>query len=267
MSLYLPHLETNVTLACQNRCIACNHFVPMQIGRFAESMIPVHVLGVDLANMARLVHVEAYALIGGEPTLHPEIDTLLELAVASRIARTVQVWTNGQSLRRLSDKFWYLVQELVVTAYPGKITEEELHWIQQRCLDSKTIFRLNDERNHPNFTQLLEPKPTAGRVTEDKYKACWFKTFSRVIDWGVFYRCCTSPFIPQLLQSRPVGSDGLVINEDTTEEMLQEFLDRPTAMESCHICAGRNTPSARPIPWEEIRDPRAWLNASSGRPR
>jgi hypothetical protein len=112
---------------------------------------------------------------------------------------------------------------------------------------------------------LLKPEPSDARGTQATYDQCWFKTYSRVLDNGYFYRCCTSPYIPKLLQSRPEGSDGLRVDEQLTEQQVFDFLGQRTAMESCTICAGRNTPSARPVPWSEVKDPQAWLNASSGR--
>ena len=264
----LPHLETNVTAACQNRCIACNHFVPLQVAQFKASMIKPEQMEQDLRIFSRFVHVEAYGMLGGEPTLHPQLPRLIDIAIQSRIADIVEVWTNGQSLPLQSERFWRILhkQRLVVTLYPGKHDAASIRWIENKALAFEVQLRFNDERTHPNFTQLLEKNDTDPIATQQKYNACWFKTFSRVLDNGHFYRCCTSPYIPKLLQGRPEGSDGLCVNESLTERDIIQFLDQPRAMQSCTICAGRNTPSAFPIPWSEIKDPAAWLKASSGRP-
>jgi GTP 3',8-cyclase len=260
----LPHLETNVTVACQNRCVACNHFVPLQLRRFKASIIEPAVLEVDLGNMARLAHAGGWAAIGGEPTLHPELPALLRIARRSRVADRIEVWTNGQELQQLPAAFWQQTDVLVVSAYPGKVTEDELVWLRARAAETGTEFVLKDERAAPNFTRLLRPPGDWHATVQHRYNACWFKTYSRVIDNGYFYRCCTSPFIAPLLLDLPWGFDGLRIDRRTSEAELQRFLDAPQYMPSCTRCAGRNTAEATPIAWREVPAPQAWLEASGG---
>jgi hypothetical protein len=261
--IHLPHLETNITVACQNRCIACNHFVPMQVDRFKTSMMPVSVLEQDLRRFARLAHADGYALIGGEPTLHPSLVDLMHVARRSGIADRYEVWTNGQTLLELPDAFWLAAHVIVVSVYPGKLTDAYLADVQEKARTFGATLEIKDERRHPNFTQLLTSNSNAV-ATQRRYDRCWFKGFSRVLDWGVFYRCCTSPFIPQLLQDRPVGSDGLTITDVTTERDVTEFLGRQTFMESCRVCAGRDTDEAHPITWGEQKNAVQWREQSGG---
>lgn len=264
--IHLPHLETNVTAACQNRCIGCNHFVPLQVANFKASMIPPAQMERDLTHFARVATVDRYGMLGGEPTLHPEIAQLVMIARASGIARSIEVWTNGQRLRQMGASFWAAMEGevLVVTVYPGKLTPDDLDWMAAKAHDAGVRLEVKDEQHHPNFTQLLKPK--AERAAET-YRACWFKTFSRVLDNGWFYRCCTSPYIPKLLLNLPEGTDGLRVDEHLTAPALANFLQQSEPMQSCGICAGRNTPDAVPLPWREIDDPAEWLGASAGKPK
>jgi GTP 3',8-cyclase len=265
--IQLPHLETNVTAACQNRCISCNHFVPLQVSSFKKSMLDPAVMERDLAIFSKLVRVGAYGMLGGEPTLHPAIADLINVAVRSEIAQVVEVWTNGQTLLDMPNSFYRALrnQRIVMSVYPGKLSDQEIIEIAALCLSVDVELQIKDERNYPNFTQLLESVETNDQQTQQKYEQCWFKTYSRVLDNGFFYRCCTSPYIPKLLQNRLEGSDGLAVTEDLTEGDITRFLTDPIAMKSCTICAGRNTPSARPVSWREVKDPSEWLAASSGR--
>lgn len=263
----IPHLETNITISCQNRCIACNHFVPMQVGRFKASMMPPEVLKQDLTNLARICHAGAFALIGGEPTLHRELEAMAMIAQRSGIADSIELWSHGQEWGKRWGQILLalpFLDKVVISRYPGKATDQEIDAIQEICATYKVSCDIKDEGAYPNFTQLLEPADTGPEVTQVKYQACWFKGYSRVIDWGYFYRCCTSPFLPQLLQGREEGADGLKIDATTTEEDLKRFLGRHVYMPSCTICAGRNTPSAVPITWQEIKDPARWQRLSAG---
>lgn len=265
--IFLPHLETNVTAACQNRCVACNHFVPIQVARFKASMIKPEQMERDLKLFGRLVHVSAYGMLGGEPTLHPRLPQLIRIARASRIADKVEVWTNGQTLLKQPGAFWEAIRDhrIVMSVYPGKLDDTQILAIQHVCDAKHVELHVKDERKHPNFTLLLDKTETGPEETQVKYNQCWFKTFSRVLDNGYFYRCCTSPYIPQLLQGRPEGSDGLKVDENLTEADILRFLNSKQAMPSCSVCAGRNTPAAQPVPWSEVNEPADWLAASAGR--
>jgi hypothetical protein len=268
--VHIPHLETNVTIACTRRCIACNHFVPMQVDRVKASMITTEALRDDLLNFSRIARTDAWAAIGGEPLLHPKLEYLLMTARSCLAPGTrIEVWTNGEKLKpgawdRAVEFYTWQIDELVVSAYPGVLTDADLAHIEAECRAVGITYRCNDERQHPNFTQLLVEGKGSDAETQARYDACWFKTYSRVLDGGYFYRCCTSPFIPQLLRGRTVGSDGLPMNAETTEAHLRAFLDQPLFMESCRVCAGRNTAEAHGIPWKEVKDPAAWREASGG---
>jgi GTP 3',8-cyclase len=262
--IVLPHLESNITIACENRCVACNHFVAVQVDRFKSSMIDPADLAVDLHHFGRMAHVDAWAAIGGEPTLHPRLIEILRVARSSGVADRIEVWTHGGNLREMSDAFWDALDVLVVSVYPGKLTDDDLIWIQAACEWHGVELQIKDERHHPNFSRLLEPEPSDAAKTARKYRECWLRTFSRVLDGGFFYRCCTSPFVPKLLLGLPEGTDGLRVDEYLTEDALQRFLDQPEAPASCALCTGRNTESSDPIPWREVRDPTEWLRASAG---
>lgn len=64
--IFLPKFETNITTACTNTCICCDHYSPMQKPRFVD---PAQIER-DLAAAKRIMHAGDYRLIGGEPTLH-----------------------------------------------------------------------------------------------------------------------------------------------------------------------------------------------------
>jgi len=260
----LPHLETNVTIACQHRCIACNHFVPLQTHRFKESMLDPGTLARDLTHFGRVAHVDAWAAIGGEPLLHPELVDLLAIARASGVADSIEVWTNGRLVLKMAPEFWDVTDVLVVSAYPGTLSDVEIAAIQLVCEGNGTDLIVKDERKFPNFTRLLERAPSDAKTTLEKYRACWFKTHSRVLDDGYFYKCCTSPFVGPLLQGRPKGADGIKVDEHLTAAAMLAYLHDEKPLEGCTLCAGRHTASSLPIAWREISDPTEWIKASAG---
>lgn len=259
--ILLPHLETNVTQACQNSCVGCNHFVILSRarGEFKSSMLDPAALERDLGYFSKLCHVEGYAMIGGEPTLHPALADLLLVAKRSGVADVLEVWSNGQDIDG-GESWWVYADKLVVSRYPGKLTDDEVAALAHHCLYHGVELRVVDETTVPNFSRLLT-KDASDEGTRQRWESCFFRNYSRVLDHGYFFRCCTSPYIPRLLQGRSFGDDGLRIDENTTEQELARFLARTEPMESCRVCHGRSG-RGEPLAWREERDPAKWLEAS-----
>lgn len=256
----LPHLETNITIACNNSCVACNHFVPLQRKQARASMVTPEGLLSDLTNLGRVARAAKYAFIGGEPTLHPGLRQMVDVARAVGIADELEIWTNGQTLRgnnKLNGWFWWAFDRVVVSAYPGKLTDDDLQWMADAANEAGVKFEVKDERKQPYFTRLLESEPTDEARTRAKYRRCWYRTYCHVLDHGAFYRCCTSPFIPEFVLGQP-NTDGIPV-EGITEEALRAFLGQEEPMDSCRVCAGHG---AEPVAWVEIREPVAWVEAS-----
>jgi len=259
--IHLPHLETDVTVACQLSCVACNHHVALYRGAGQVWQSEPRQVERDLGLLSRIAHADAWAAIGGEPLLHRQLLDILHVARASGVADRVEVWTNGLKLAEQPREFWRSLDVLVLSAYPGHASDAGVAWARARCADEGVDFQLKDERNRPNFRTLFEPQPTDAEETRAKFRGCFFRSYSRVVDRGYFFTCCCAPHMPGLIQGRPFGTDGVAI-ELLTEEGLRAYLDRTEPLAACRVCAGRDT--ALPIVWREERDPVRWVVASAG---
>lgn len=262
----IPHLETDVTRACQLSCVGCNHEVPLWRvypgGPPATTALQVE---QDLAHLAGIVHADRWGALGGEPLLHKDIAAIGQVARASGVADRIEVWTNGLMLSRMGTNFWRSFDIVVLSAYAGKLTDEDVSWIASKCTDEGVVLDLKDHRaGGPfagNFMTLFELEPTEPAATRRKFAGCFFRQFSRVANDGFFYTCCCAPHMPVLIQDRPMGSDGVRI-EGLTEAGLKAYLERSEPLGCCSICAGRET--AKPLEWREQKDPEAWRRASAG---
>lgn len=261
----LPNLDCDVTSNCQLSCTDCNRMVvPYRAAGEVPSTTPEQV-GRDIEHFGKIARTKRWAALGGEPTLHRQLVDILGVVRASGVAGDIAVWSNGMRLRRMGADFWRAFDVLVVSVYPGKLTDADVEWIVAKCDDEGIELQVKDQRAYNNWTRILEPAPTDDAYTQRKYEACWFKTYCYALNYGYLFRCCPSPHIPQLLQGREYGADGVPI-EGLTEAGLRAFMTRPNFMESCRICAGRQTESAVSVPWGEVKEPAAWLRASAGLP-
>lgn len=245
--IHRPHGESNVTLLCQNRCVGCNHFIPLQEPWF----VAPEELARDLNMAARIIHFDRYNLVGGEPTLHPRILDLLQIVIDADIADTYEITTNGQGYKKWDDSLYRLLDELIVTPY--KLNDEDIQNIRSKCEQYGTALQI-----HPViFTECAYKQPAPDDIAYGRYRACWYNINRHVIDGGYFYRCCTAPFIPQLLLGMPKETDGIAL-QGLTEQRLNEYLSQHATPASCFVCASN---MGNRIDWRETsRD--KWLEES-----
>ncbi len=259
----IPHLETEICQSCQLSCVGCNHSVPLwrQIkgGPWAADTKQVE---RDLYHLTAFLHAERWGALGGEPLLHSKLVDILLIARDVGIANITEVWTNGLLLRRQKPEFWRAFDCLVLSIYPGKLSDNDIDWIKKKCEDENIEYSPRDERLNPNFMTMLEPVATDYVATKSKYAGCFFRHFSRCASYGFFFTCCCGPHLPMLVQGKPYGSDGIQI-EGLTEQMLRTYLEAEEPLGACSICAGRDT--AQPLVWREEKDAKKWMLASAGR--
>lgn len=263
MKVRLPHLETDVTQACQLSCVACNHFVPLWRKHGPWTAKPEDVFR-DLSQLAQVAHADTWAALGGEPLLNKRLLEIVRAARATDIAERYEVWTNGILLRQQPPAFWREIDAVVISRYPEKLEDSDIE--HARCegreYGVEVVYRDERPEAQPNFMTCLEPRPTNAIMTQKKYDVCSFRRGNNyAASYGFFFMCCCGPHIPLLVQGQPFGTDGVKI-EGLTYEALKAYCERTEPLGACRHCAGRET--AKRIPWSEQRDPVIWLKRSSG---
>lgn len=233
-----PHGETNVTLACQNKCVACNHFIPVQNAWFVE---PKDFQG-DLEVASKIVHFERYNLVGGEPMLHPRLMELLHILKGSGIADTIEITSNGQAIEKMPDEFFQILDELIITPY--KLTDRQVQYTKDKCAE----FDLALQWHPVIFTEVAYSRKANEADAHRRYKNCWYNVNRHVIDGGYFYRCCTAPFIPEIMLGLNKEHDGIAL-EGLTEQRLAEYLAQDETPAACYVCASN---CGQRLEWREV---------------
>jgi hypothetical protein len=248
--IHLPHGETNITLACQNKCVSCNHFIPLQAPWFADPAV----IERDLNTAAKVMHFGVYNTVGGEPTLHPRLVEILSIIRQSGIANRIEITTNGQNSDRWSDEIFRSIDSMIVTPY--KLTDAERAHIIDQCETYGVSLQF-----HPViFTQAAykwkHPKDIAAQL----YRHCWYAANRNVIDEGYFYRCCIGRFIPEVLLKQDRHVSGLAL-DCISEDTLRAYMTQSETPIECTVCASN---CGERILWREQPDREAWLEESLG---
>jgi organic radical activating enzyme len=252
--IHLPHVDLMVGQACELRCVGCTNGIGMlpHLPIFKTDAILA-----DIASAARVMSAGKVCLLGGEALLHRDIVQLIE--AARELGDVVQVLTNGIALHRMTAAFWEAVDWLKISIYPGRTPQENIDLaikMQTRYgfeLDYKPVA---DDPFRAVLTRELRDAEDAQRT----FDGCWFKTYTRKIEAGYFWRCCTSPSISQHVLGLPADADGIAL-DGLTVDALAEFLARRGPTAACFRCHGNTGPVIQP--WSEERDRSRWVEVSS----
>lgn len=241
----LPHGEYNINTVCQNSCVACNHFTPLQ-EKWSKSPEGIR---HDLETAAKIMHFEWFCVLGGEPTLHPRLVEILDIVRGSGITDKIKLNTNGQNSERWDDAIFSKIDHLQVSPY--KLTDEERTHLKSKCKQyGKTI-----DWQDLGFRKVGYKTPDYERGKK-YFQNCWYKVNRHVIEDGYFYYCCVGRWIPETLLHLPREVDAIAL-EGLTEGKLREFLAATEPPKSCQVCSAN---LGRLIGWSEERDKASWLD-------
>lgn len=101
---YIKQIEILVCYHCNLNCACCSSYAPL--APYYE--MPVDVFKNDLKRLAKITKskVENIELIGGEPTLHKDLNELMVIARNYFPFTNITILTNGLLLNEMKEDFW-----------------------------------------------------------------------------------------------------------------------------------------------------------------
>lgn len=233
----IVHLDLNICLHCNFSCTACSHASPLHKPWF----MPLDMIERDLMALKPILHPRNLNILGGEPTLHPQLVDILRLVKRLRIDDQTHIITNGSLLGRMGEDFWQEVEFLKVSIY-GKLDKANLELAHAKA---KQYGFGVEAVEYPDFYLQLT-QPTDG---VESFAHCPWKTDCYTVHKGHFTLCPQSTFFPRTLMGLPEHTDGLPL-EGVTEDKLRAFMERKEPLRSCTICTGS---MAHKTPWRESK--------------
>lgn len=251
----LEHCDINAVEHCNLRCAACSHVAPFSKAWFLST----DDLRRDLASIKDVLHFKQGCFVGGEPTLHPCLSDLLDVARVSGVFDELVVITNGRLIKKLEMDFWSALRTesnvsgaLRLSVYPN-LDPALAQYAEKMCETHNVRF---ESISYSEFYKQLKRVPDDG---VDTFKNCHWKSNCFTIHQGKFYLCPQSVFFPKLFGELVPGADGIALN-GLSEDALNAFLNRKDPLAACqHCCGGHN----ETIPWKESRNRAEWVDDST----
>lgn len=120
--------EVDVVSHCNLNCKCCSQFSCIA----EEEYIDIHKMENDFKRLGELFDGEAKRiyLIGGEPLLHPQITTCMEIARRYFHKGEISVFTNGLLLLKCGEAFWRECRKsdisIIITKYPISLDYQKI---------------------------------------------------------------------------------------------------------------------------------------------
>lgn len=243
----LPHLDVNITTVCNFRCSSCSHASPFSDPYWMR----VETMVRDLAMLKPFVHFEQLCLVGGEPTLHPDLLAFMVVGKESGIADKLCVVTNGSKLESMAMEFWEELEVLRLSIY-GRLKPEIAEYANKMSMAFDFDLQAWE---YPEFFKQLKAVPDDG---VESFKTCEWRKDCYTVHEGHFYLCPQSVFFPKRFLGH-ASKDGLPL-EGLTEEKLDAYLNRTEPFEACRICCAGEK---KAFPWQESKSKTEWVKDST----
>ncbi len=239
-------LEVNLTTHCNLSCYGCDHASPVN----SEGYLSVEELVQDLAALSEVYHVFEFRLTGGEPLLHPRLLEVIDAIRDSGVAEKIMLVTNGVLLHNAPAGLWERIDKLWVSIYPGvkrKLSHEDVRALATRHgllawykpIDHFSMKLLHSENRDPDLIRTV-------------YSTCTNRASCHTLHNGRYFKCSSSPFIPDWLRRVGSGSPDFsggsvpVRNNPDLRRQLEQYLRNEQPLIACSYClgcAGRTTAS------------------------
>lgn len=205
-------IEIDITYACNLGCESCNRSCPQ--APTTEMLHLHHIAGFVQESIALGKQWEFIKILGGEPTLHPELEAILACIIEQYIRpyspqTQIQIVSNGYTQHSRD-----LLHELQKT-YP------EL-WVD------RASFKTSNKVEY--FSPFNDAPIDDPQFADAEYhKGCWVTSFCGIgLNSYGYYACSVSAGIDRVLGEKRCAIPRL---SDITEERLRGHLER-----FCELC-------------------------------
>lgn len=217
--------------------MGCSHFSPV-----AEAeLVDVEQFKRDFTRMGEIFNHRCanIALLGGEPLLHPQINTLMKIARDNFTHGIIRIITNGLLLMSMGNEFWQTCHDnkirIDVTYYPVHLDTEGI---------IRTAKKFGVELIIDNETKAVFRKDpidlTGSQDIRDSFAMCQKANSCSTLKHGRLYECSFTPHIEHFNkafnQHIEVTQDDYIdiYRDGLTKDEILNWLCKPVP--SCRYC-------------------------------
>lgn len=234
--------EIHLAEHCNLNCKYCSHFSPLA----NEEYLSLEEYERDLARLSQLFggQMQQIKLLGGEPLLHPQINTFMEVSRKYFTDAVIKILTNGTLLHKMDDEFWKTCHDtgthILHSKYPISYDEKK---IMERALKFQVSIEMADQMEGKECgieTMIHEPIDVEGKQNAIiNFYACTRPNSCITLKHGKLYTCNRAAHMHILkdyfgLDIKCEESNGIDIYKAETAQEILEYMIKPIPM--CVYC-------------------------------
>lgn len=263
--IHREYLEYYLTYHCNLKCANCSVGSPYIDPTFHWDFDSFK---NDVDNLSKYMRIKTLRLLGGEPTLHPDIADYMRYATESDLVTGgVAVATNGISLKQMSPEFWKYCKMCHISEYENtNINYEKMYkWLddnnkpytkvheilrnsefRDRCLEKHDEEWMDSvTQDLGTFRDLVVREELNQDQAQEVYSACNAKDVCHAFQNGKYYNCGFSTH--RNLHYKSIGvdlpydfreTDGIAIDENFAENYYKLVNSKEININACRWCKG-----------------------------
>ena len=187
--------EVGITEHCNLNCRGCSHFSPIAEPYYMD----LFVFSKDMERLSFLFNgtIKWIHIMGGEPLLHPDCESFLEIARFYFPNGRIDLITNGLLLLSQPESFWNvcLKNKIVIkpTKYPIRLDYDKIREKAQFYGVSYRIYNYEDENSEKRFTKYVLD-PSGSQNAQRSFSSCSQANKYITLREGKLYTCPTIPY-------------------------------------------------------------------------
>ena len=254
--------EIHIAEHCNLNCASCNNFSCIAEPEFVsteEFRRDFERLGELFGHECDRIH-----LLGGEPLLNPEINTLIKIARDNFPKGSINIFTNGILLSQKEADFWQACHDnnigILISAYPIKIDTETIHSLADK-FGVNVSWAWNQNAHERDTFHVAAINLAGDGDIVGNFAVCDRANTCVVLSHGRLFPCTFAPhvrhFNKRFNQNVAItDADSIDIYSDTDADKILQRLTEP--IPACRYCV-ITTPS-REFKWHRTSmDINEWL--------
>ena len=239
--LYRKYFEHVLTEHCNLKCENCSMHSPFIDPTFSD----LEIFKKDLEEIAKVLRVDDFRFMGGEPTLHPNLVQFAQEVRKSGIAKRIGICTNAVNAATWSDELFAVLDFIEVSVY--RETGINYNKINELFVEKQKKFDFVAGQSNigDDFMVMCADTKLDTATATKNYSKCVNRWSCHSFNNGKYYKCSITLAKNKYLANLGIPAaidfletDGVDLHKPKLEDRLVEYVNRTTPMESCYYCHG-----------------------------
>ncbi len=233
-------LEFFATDHCNLKCSGCSQCSPFLKKHFAD----ISFFEKSLETLRKYLRPNKITILGGEPLLHPDIDSILSIARRAKMFNKIHITTNGLHLLKMSSAFWSTIDVLRISKYPANadFINQNFAEFSHICKSNKVELQIREMNSFNRI--ILTEENTNRELIDEIYNKCIYKYYCHTLSEGKIFRC--SPVVNLSKYQEAINNNFIIDSQDYLEindsasfkTDLLHYLNSDMPLNGCKFCLG-----------------------------